>query len=62
MKDNEKKFLVQGFDSFSHEEFSVGRYATAEEAIAVANARGGQMTLMFVHDENDNIIHRAGSW
>lgn len=62
MKITEKKFTVEGYDSFSHESFLVGKYATEGEAIEVARARGGQMTIMYVLDENRKVIHRVGTF
>lgn len=62
MKITEKKFTVEGYDSFSHESFLVGKYATKGEAIEVARAKGGQMTLMYVLDKNRKIIYRAGTY
>lgn len=60
MKD--KPYTVEGYDSFSREGFPVGRYATANEAIEVANRKGGQMTLMYVYDPDGKRIHTAGSY
>lgn len=59
---NKNKFRVLGFDSFSHEEFHVGYYDTAAEAIKVANEKGGVMTLMYVYDPTGRLFHQAGSW
>lgn len=60
MKKN--KFKVEGYDSFSHEDFPVGTYATAEEAIEVATQKGGTMTLMYVYDPNGKCVFQAGSY
>ena len=56
------EFRVNGHDSFDNETFWVGDYGSKEEAVKVANARGGQMTLMYVHDYTNAIVHRAGSF
>jgi hypothetical protein len=61
-KDTKGPFDVSGYDSFSRESFPVGRYPTLEEAIAVANAKGGQMTLMYVTGPDGKQLHKAGSF
>jgi hypothetical protein len=65
MKESEttKKYKVVGYDSFDHEEFPVGEYATEKEAVDVANARGGTMTLMYVYNMVSGCrVHKAGSF
>lgn len=62
MKTESGKYRVEGYDSFSHEDFPVGTYETAAEAIAVATQKGGTMTLMYVFDPNGNCIFQAGSY
>lgn len=58
-----KNYKVVGYDSFDHEEFPVGEYATKEEAIAVANSESGAMTLMYVYDlMTGHRIHKAGTF
>lgn len=55
-------FKVVGYDSFSHEEFEVGEYKTKDKAINVADKKGGQMTLMYVYDQNGKRIYKAGTY
>lgn len=59
---NNGKYRVEGYDSFSNEEFHVGEYTTAEEAINVAKRKGGTMTLMYVYDPKGKRIFQAGSY
>lgn len=56
------KFRVIGFDSFDHESFFVGDYATKVMAISAANSRSGQMTIMYVHNDKGEIVYRTGSF
>ena len=60
MKEN--KYRVEGFDSFSGEEFYVGAYKTKEEAIEVAKRKSGEMTLMYVYGPDNKRIFKAGSF
>lgn len=62
MNMNKNRYRVEGFDSFSHEEFHVGSYDTKEEAIDTAKRKSGEMTLMYVHDPQGKVIYRAGSF
>lgn len=58
----DKPFKIRGYDSFSSEWFPVGEYETYDEAVDVANARGGTMTLMYVYDKDGKQVYRAGTF
>jgi len=56
------KFRIIGYDSFDNDQWKVGDYATLDEAKKEANKRGGQMTIMYVHNDKGEIVHRSGSY
>ncbi len=51
----DKEYKVYGFDSFSHEDFTVGSYPSLEEAKEVAQKEAGTMTLMYVYHEGKEL-------
>ena len=56
------KFRVIGVDTFSNTEWMQGDYETEEEAIDVADEKGGSMTMMYVYDDTGRRTHSAGQF
>lgn len=62
LKSDKGKFRVVGVDTFDGGDWVVGDYDTKEEALAIARAKGGQMTMMYVYDSAGNRIGSAGTF
>ncbi len=58
----EGKFRVIGVDTFDHSDWIYGDYDTKEEAISLANTKGGTMLKTHVYDDQANHIHQAGTF
>lgn len=57
-----KPYTVMGYDTFSYDKWVEGKYATEGEAIAQANLKGGSMMQYYVYDENNKLVHTAGTF
>lgn len=55
-------YRVIGVDTFAHEDWVQGDFETKEEAIAVARAKGGQMTKMHVYGPDGQHVFDAGTF
>ena len=56
------KFRIIGVDTFDGGDWIVGEYDTLEEAINIANKKGGTMTMMYVYDDRGKLHHSAGTF
>lgn len=56
------KFRVIGVDTFDGGDWVVGDYDTKEAALAIAYAKGGQMTKMHVYDDTGRHVGQAGTF
>lgn len=56
------KFRVVGVDTFDGGDWLEGDFDSLTEAVEHANKRGGQMTKMYVYDENGRYMHSAGTF
>ena len=56
------QFRVVGVDTFSNEDWVCGDYDTEQEAIAVANEKGGTMLKTHVYDDKGKHLHDAGTF
>lgn len=56
------KFRVVGVDTFSNEDWLEGDFDTLDEAVDVANKKGGTMTKMHVYDDQEKHQHDAGTF
>jgi len=63
-KYTEKKatFTVEGYDSFSGESFPISSGLSLQAAIDVAKEKAGEMTLVYVLDENGDVVHKFGTY
>lgn len=56
------KYRVIGVDTFDGGDWVQGDFATREEALSVAQSKGGEMTVMHVYDDNGRHVGRAGTF
>jgi hypothetical protein len=56
------KFRVIGVDTFDGGDWLDEDCKTLDEAIKLANQKGGQMTIMYVYDDEGNYKHKAGTF
>lgn len=56
------KFRVIGVDTFDGGDWVQGDFDTKEAALAVAQAKGGEMTKMHVYDDTGRHIGNAGTF
>ncbi len=56
------KFRVIGVDTFSNEDWSYGDFDTEEEAIDLANKKGGEMLKTHVYNDKGKHLHQAGTF
>ena len=56
------KFRVVGVDTFDGDDWVQGDFDTQEEALNVANEKGGTMTKMHVYDDKGRHLGEAGTF
>ncbi|MBR9678255.1 MAG: hypothetical protein GOU97_03130 [Nanoarchaeota archaeon] len=61
-KSPEGKFRVIGVDSFDGTDWVAGDFPTLEEAIEVADEKGGKMTKMYVYNDKGKSLYNAGTF
>ena len=56
------KFRVIGVDTFDGGDWVQGDFDTKDEALRVAQEKGGEMTKMHVYDERGHHVGQAGTF
>lgn len=56
------KFRVVGVDTFDGGDWLEGDFPTLEKAKKRASEEGGQMTVMYIYNDNGQCVGRAGTF
>lgn len=55
-------FRVVGYDSFSHEEYTIKTTGSLFEANRIASEKGGTMNIVYVYDDNGKQLEKFGTY
>tara|TARA_B100000614_G_scaffold262909_1_gene300467 strand:+ start:55117 stop:55365 length:249 start_codon:yes stop_codon:yes gene_type:complete len=62
LKASKDQYRVVLVDTFDGSDCVIGNYDDKNEAIEIANKKGGEMTRVYVYDSEGKCIHSAGSF
>ncbi len=61
-KPKNELYSVHGYDSFSGEGYPIKSGLTLDEARELAKQKGGTMNIVYVHDSNNKVVDRYGTF